>query len=70
MIGKLFDMNVINPSKDFTIRPFEFADQEAAKTLVLSGLAVRFYERYGFHILGTYVDDTGFQGVRFSKDLL
>jgi GNAT superfamily N-acetyltransferase len=156
-------MNVINSSKDFTLRPFEPSDQEAAKTLVLSGLAerfnpfkpelnkdvndiaknfdvflvayvdnelvatgglkfetetsakvvrmstakthrqrgfarailgeleslaraqginhltlvtnkdwlevVQFYERYGFRVLEHYVDDTGFQGVRFSKDL-
>lgn len=42
MIGKPFDMNVVNPYKDFIIRPFQSSDQDAAKTLVLSGLAERF----------------------------
>jgi GNAT superfamily N-acetyltransferase len=164
MLGKLFDMEVNSPSKDFVIRPFEPSDQEAAKSLVLSGLAerfnpfkpelntdvndiaknfsvflvayikgelvatgglkfetetsakvvrmstarayrrlgiardileelestarsqgitrltlvtnndwleaVNFYQEYGFRLLEHYVDETGFQGVRFGKDLL
>jgi ribosomal protein S18 acetylase RimI-like enzyme len=32
--------------------------------------AVRFYEHYGFRVVEHYLDDTGFQGVRFVKDLL
>ena len=32
--------------------------------------AVRFYEHYGFRVVEHYQDDTGFQGVRFVKDLL
>lgn len=32
--------------------------------------AVNFYQNHGFRVLEHYVDETGFQGVRFSKDLL
>ena len=32
--------------------------------------AVHFYERHGFSLLEHYLDETGFQGVRFGKDLL
>jgi ribosomal protein S18 acetylase RimI-like enzyme len=163
MSGNPLDMNIVNVSKNFIIRPFQLSDQEAAKHLVLAGLAERFnpfkselntdvndiaknfnvflvayvedelvatgglkfetqtsakvvrmstarayrqrgiakailrelesiakargisrltlvtnkdwseavsfYQRYGFRILENYVDDTGFQGVRFEKSL-
>jgi GNAT superfamily N-acetyltransferase len=32
--------------------------------------AVTFYQNHGFDVVEPYVDETGFQGVRFSKDLL
>jgi GNAT superfamily N-acetyltransferase len=32
--------------------------------------AVNFYERHGFSLFEHYVDETGFEGVRFRKDLL